>query len=87
MFWKIPRGARAAEACGVWDFCPAGGALRWTARRPRALPGRRGIALDSAPTQSHARHQEQQCDILVRAMRKSLDLEKIYHLLEEKTYG
>ena len=66
---------------------PEGGEGGGSLRGMGFLPGRRGIALDSAPTQSHARHQEQQCDILVRAMRKSLDLEKIYHLLEEKTYG
>lgn len=51
------------------------------------LAGRRGIALDSAPPQSHARHQEQQYDILARAMRKNLDLAQIYRLLEVKTHG
>ena len=61
---------------GIFDSAAVSGAL------VRALYARRGIAWDGTATDRNT-YREQQFDILADEVRKSLDMDKIYRIIEE----
>ena len=47
------------------------------------LCGRKGLAVEEAKAVSHAAYQQAQLDLLAQGVRKALDMEEIYRVMEE----
>ena len=75
-FLNVRGNAAGSYVHGIFDMAAVSGALVW------ALSERRGIAWNASSIDRNA-YREQQFDILADAVRKSLDIGKIYQIIEE----